>query len=58
MKLLLRVAALNVVRYVVAGPIEALLILGPIRGAMEASEPVFNTQLTRWDWITRTYTIS
>ena len=51
-KLLLLVVVLNVVRYVVAGPIEALLIFDRLFGAMDASRSFFNTQFTRWDWIT------
>jgi hypothetical protein len=51
-KFLALVVVLNIVRYVVAGPLEAWLIFGPLSGAMEESAAYFNTSFTTFDWVT------
>jgi hypothetical protein len=51
-KFLALVVALNIVRYVVSWPFEALLIFGPLFGAMEKSAAYFNTNFTSLDWVT------
>lgn len=46
------VLLLNVVRYVVAGALETVLILPGLFGAMEESAEYFNTEFGPWDWVT------
>ena len=50
-KLLALVVVLNIVRYVVPGPLEALFIFDGLFGAMEKSS-CFNTNFTTFDWAT------
>ena len=46
------VVILNLIRYLVGGPIEKLLVLDRLFGAMEKSAAYFNTQFTTLDWAT------
>lgn len=51
-KLLLLVVLLNVIRYVVPIPLEMPLAAGRMFAVMESHAAYFNTQFTRFDWIT------
>lgn len=46
------VVLLNVVRYLVAGVVEQMLVLPHLFGAMAESPEYFRTEFTTWDWIT------
>lgn len=46
------VILLNIIRYVVAGPIEAVTVFTPLFGVMTRNDHFFNTQFTPFDWIT------
>lgn len=47
------VVVLNLIRYLVSGPLEYLLgILPRLMAAMEESKTYFNTQFSSFDWIT------
>jgi len=50
-RLLGLVVALNIVRYVVAAPIEGYVVFDRLFSAMEASV-CFNTMFTTFDWVT------
>jgi hypothetical protein len=52
LRLLLLIVLLNVIRYVVAGPIEQLTVMPALFGAMQESSAYFNTTFTATDWIT------
>ncbi len=52
LRLLALIFLLNVVRYLVAAPIEQLTVLPGLFEAMEADASTFNTSFTTVDWIT------
>ena len=51
-KFLVFVVILNVIRYLLGGPVEKLLILDRLFGAMDMSSSCFNTHFTILDWTT------
>lgn len=51
-KMLGLVILLNIIRYVVGGPIEMFLIGSKLFGAMDQSASYFNTEFSTVDWIT------
>ena len=52
LRFLLLVLLLNIVRYVVAFPLEMTLVFPGLFGAMESAPGVFNVNFTMGDWIT------
>jgi hypothetical protein len=52
LRLLVLIVILNVIRYLVAGPIETFLILPSLFGQMEANPGYFNNTFTAVDWVT------
>ena len=52
LRLLALVFALNIIRYLAAGPIEAFTVLPRLFAAMEASPSYFRNEFTTLDWIT------
>jgi hypothetical protein len=51
-KFLAFVILLNIIRYLIAGPLEMVLVLDRLFGAMEKSASYFHTQFTTFDWVT------
>ncbi|MXX72145.1 MAG: hypothetical protein F4106_12815 [Gemmatimonadetes bacterium] len=52
LRFLVLVVLLNIVRYVVAGFVEQMLILPHLFAAMAASQEYFRTEFTTLDWVT------
>lgn len=46
------ILVLNVIRYLVAGPIEQLTVLPPLIAAMAESAGYFNSEFSTRDWVT------
>lgn len=51
-RFLLLVVVLNIVRYVVGGPLEAVMILPGLFGEMERHADYFRTEFSTFDWAT------
>ena len=50
-KFLALVVTLNLVRYIVAGPIEQFTILPKLFGIMSENPTIFNNEFTTFDWV-------
>ena len=52
LRIFVLVVALNIIRYIVGGAVEGLLILPHLFEAMEAEPTFFNTSFETIDWVT------
>ncbi|MEX2570888.1 MAG: hypothetical protein WD737_06250 [Gemmatimonadota bacterium] len=52
LRLFALILALNVIRYVVAGPLEQMTVLPPLFTAMAESPDYFNNSFSTVDWVT------